>query len=304
MSLLAYNLASASTVLVGALDADALEPVQGASNRGSPGGDPCTVTCSDQVGRLAGAVLLWWVRCGGLTNGIAGCPVRGLASRCGRRGCRGRLGCAARLRRRWVEVGPLGNLDHHLGVKGMHQGRAGVAAHDHVAGQQQPEFGRGFLRQEFADRWPRRPQPPHGGPRPGKHGERAGEPLEVAMEVVGQKLACRGQGVGVHGCAGGAGVSGAVSSRALIVVIAAMPSAMAWCSFTNRATWWSGRPVRNHIPHRGRDGSSRLPRSCSAAPRRSASPLPAGRGRTRTCSLRSKEGASTHSGPPNPRRGT
>jgi hypothetical protein len=39
-----------------------------------------------------------------------------------------------------LKLGPLGNLDHHLGVKGMHQGRAGVAGHDHVAGQQQPAF--------------------------------------------------------------------------------------------------------------------------------------------------------------------
>jgi len=39
-----------------------------------------------------------------------------------------------------LKFGPLGNLDHHLGVQGMHQGRASVAAHDHVAGQQQPEF--------------------------------------------------------------------------------------------------------------------------------------------------------------------
>jgi hypothetical protein len=37
MSLLAYNLASASTVLVGALDADALEPVRGAIQPGVTG---------------------------------------------------------------------------------------------------------------------------------------------------------------------------------------------------------------------------------------------------------------------------
>ena len=37
MSLLAYNLASASTVLVGALDADALEPVRGAVEPGVTG---------------------------------------------------------------------------------------------------------------------------------------------------------------------------------------------------------------------------------------------------------------------------
>jgi zinc and cadmium transporter len=43
---------------------------------------------------------------GGLAIGPALSPtlVWGLASRCGRRGCRGRLGCAGWLRRRWVEV--------------------------------------------------------------------------------------------------------------------------------------------------------------------------------------------------------
>jgi hypothetical protein len=35
-----------------------------------------------------------------------------------------------------LQFGSLGDLDHDLGVQGMHQGRAGLAAHDHVAGQQ------------------------------------------------------------------------------------------------------------------------------------------------------------------------
>jgi hypothetical protein len=51
--------------------------------------------------------------------------------------------------------------------------------------------GRGLLREELAGRRPRRPQPPHGGPGPGKHPECGGEPLAAAREVVGEELACR-----------------------------------------------------------------------------------------------------------------
>ena len=39
-----------------------------------------------------------------------------------------------------LELGSLGDLDHDLGIQGMDQGRGGLAAHDHVAGQQQPDF--------------------------------------------------------------------------------------------------------------------------------------------------------------------
>jgi len=35
-----------------------------------------------------------------------------------------------------LEFGSLGDLDHDLEIQGVHEGRAGVAAHDHVAGQQ------------------------------------------------------------------------------------------------------------------------------------------------------------------------
>ena len=40
-----------------------------------------------------------------------------------------------------LEFGSLGDLDHNLRIQGMHQGPAGVAAHDDVAGQQQPDSG-------------------------------------------------------------------------------------------------------------------------------------------------------------------
>jgi hypothetical protein len=39
-----------------------------------------------------------------------------------------------------LQFGPLGDLDHYLRIQGMHQGRVGLAAHDHVAGQQQPDL--------------------------------------------------------------------------------------------------------------------------------------------------------------------
>src|SRR5215212_1211165 len=45
--------------------------------------------------------------------------------------------------------------------------------------------------EEFAGRRPRRAQLPQGAPRTGQHRERAGEPLEVAHEVVGEELGCR-----------------------------------------------------------------------------------------------------------------
>ena len=35
----------------------------------------------------------------------------------------------------------MGDLDHDLGIQGMDQGRGGLVAHDHVAGQQQPNLG-------------------------------------------------------------------------------------------------------------------------------------------------------------------
>ena len=40
-----------------------------------------------------------------------------------------------------LQLGPLGDLDHNLRIQGMHQGRVGLAAHDHVAGQQQADLG-------------------------------------------------------------------------------------------------------------------------------------------------------------------
>jgi hypothetical protein len=88
------------------------------------------------------------------------------------------------------------------------------------------------------------------------------------------------------------------------MVIAAMPSAMAWCSLTNKATCLLGSPVRNHSSHSGRAGSRGCRRSRSIATSRSVSPLPAGSGSTRRWSLSSKNGASTHKGPPSPGRGT
>ena len=99
--------------------------------------------------------------------------------------------------------------------------------------------------------------------------------------------------------------SGTASRKPSIVAIAAMPSARQWCSRTYKATWSVGQSGQEpHLPERA-DGSRRSLRSCSIASR-SARPRRCRQeaGRTRTWSRRSKDGASTHSGPPSPRRGT
>ena len=113
-----------------------------------------------------------------------------------------------------------------------------------------------------------------------------------------------GGGVGVHGDAGVTGAPGSASRKAATVVIAAMPSAIEWCSFTNMATRPPGSPGMNHIRQSGRDGSNRSLRSSSATARRPGSSVSGGSGRTTTWSRTSKRGASTQSGPPSPRRGT
>jgi hypothetical protein len=58
--------------------------------------------------------------CGEAVEGGADAPVRFISQR--------------------LQFGSLGDLDHDLRIQGMHQGRGGLAAHDHVAGQQQPDL--------------------------------------------------------------------------------------------------------------------------------------------------------------------
>ncbi len=113
-----------------------------------------------------------------------------------------------------------------------------------------------------------------------------------------------GTGAGVHGRTGPAGVPGVASRNSPRVATPAMPSAMAWCMRANRPICRSGSPVRNHISHSGRDRSRRRRRNCSVTPSSAVSSPGAGRLVTRTWSARSNAGASVHSGPPSPRRGT
>ena len=112
-----------------------------------------------------------------------------------------------------------------------------------------------------------------------------------------------GTGAGVHGRTDPAGARGVASRKVPRVATPAMPSAMAWCMRAYRPIRRSGSPVRNHISHSGRDRSRRR-RSCSATRSSAASSPGAGTTVTRTWSARSNAGASVHSGPPSPGRGT
>ena len=112
-----------------------------------------------------------------------------------------------------------------------------------------------------------------------------------------------GTGAGVQGRPAGPAASAARSKSAPKAATPATPSAMAWCIRRNRPTCPRGRPGKNHASHSGREGSSRCRRNCSHASKSCGCSPGAGSGKTRTWSASSKEGASTHSGQPSPRRG-